>query len=177
VVCDDQEVAIWARSHGAFVIWDPGQGLNRAVQHAVQRLAALGVAQVTVAHSDLPLAAKLSGVGSFEGITIVPDRHEGGTNVIALPTDGDFVFSYGPGSFFRHVSEARRVAVPSRILRMAELSWDVDLPADLAAMLDSNGAWRSFGPDRNMVQTGPSLFSEDGKTDDGSPRGSCGLQR
>ena len=31
VVCDDDNVAQWASSHGASVIWAPGKGLNRAV--------------------------------------------------------------------------------------------------------------------------------------------------
>ncbi|HXY43207.1 MAG TPA: hypothetical protein VEH29_03380, partial [Acidimicrobiales bacterium] len=35
VVCDDEEVAAWARSHGARVIWTPGLGLSGAVEAGV----------------------------------------------------------------------------------------------------------------------------------------------
>jgi 2-phospho-L-lactate guanylyltransferase len=132
VVCDDREVATWARGLGALVIWEPGQGLNRAVDCGVRRLHGLGVEHVTVAHADLPLATDLSWVGHFAGVTLVPDRQEDGTNVIGLPTATEFVFSYGPGSFARHVSEARRSGLPWRVIRAPLLAWDVDSPDDLA---------------------------------------------
>ena len=49
VVCDDPEVATWARELGALVIWEPGRGLNGAVQEGVARLAAAGASLVVVA--------------------------------------------------------------------------------------------------------------------------------
>ncbi len=36
----------------------------------------------------------------------MPDRHDDGTNVIALPAALGFRFAYGPGSFRHHVAEA-----------------------------------------------------------------------
>jgi 2-phospho-L-lactate guanylyltransferase len=135
VVCDDRQVATWARDQGALVIWEPGQGLNRAVQDGVRHLGRLGVGQVIVAHADLPLATNLASVGDFEGVTLVPDRRDNGTNVVALPSGCGFVFSYGPGSFSRHVAEAERLGLPLRIVRTGPLSWDVDLPTDLSAVL------------------------------------------
>jgi 2-phospho-L-lactate guanylyltransferase len=134
VVCDDREVANWARGLGALVIWGPGQGLNRAVEDGVRHLARLGVRHVTVAHADLPLATDLSWVGRFRGVTLVPDRRENGTNVVGLPVHHEFVFSYGPGSFARHVAESRRLGLPLRIVRASTLSWDVDLPTDLGVV-------------------------------------------
>src|SRR5438876_6007272 len=95
VVCDDPEVAGWARQLGALVIWEPGRGLNGAVQEGVARLGAAGARLVIVAASDLPLATDLRWVGQFPGVTIVPDRRRDGTNVIAVPTDAGFAFSYG----------------------------------------------------------------------------------
>jgi 2-phospho-L-lactate guanylyltransferase len=131
VVCDDREVATWARGLGALVIWEPGQGLNRAVDDGVRHLSRLGVEHVIVAHADLPLATDLARIGRFPGVSLVPDRRDDGTNVIALPTGTDFVFSYGPGSFARHEGEARRLRLPWRVVRAPLLAWDVDLPDDL----------------------------------------------
>ena len=131
VVCDDTEVADWARRQGALVVWEPGRGLNGAVQEGVDRLASMGVESVVVAHGDLPRATGLADVGDFDGITLVPDRHGDGTNVIALPSRCGFRFSYGPGSFERHRSECRRLGVPVRVLALPDLAIDVDWPADL----------------------------------------------
>lgn len=131
VVCDDNEVADWARVRGALVVWEPGRGLNGAVEAGVGHLAAMGVEWVTVAHGDLPRAVGLGNLPPFDGVTLVPDRREDGTNVVHLPTGSGFRFSYGPGSFARHRSECARIGLPLRVLRAPALALDVDSPADL----------------------------------------------
>ncbi|MGI0130510.1 MAG: hypothetical protein ACREEC_10235, partial [Thermoplasmata archaeon] len=96
VVCDDDEVATWAERLGALVVSEPGRGLNGAVTAGVERLRTNGVARVTVAHADLPLASDLTWPGQFDGITLVPDRRRDGTNVVSIPSGAGFRFSYGP---------------------------------------------------------------------------------
>ncbi len=135
VVCDDKEVAAWARSLGALVIWEPGRGLNGAVQEGVRHLAGKGVHSVIVAAGDLPLATDLTWVSEFDGITLIPDRRRDGTNVICVPALSGFNFSYGPGSFARHLEEAARVGHQVRVVHSSPLGWDVDLPEDLAGMV------------------------------------------
>ena len=132
VVCDDNDVADWACRHGALVVWEPGRGLNGAVEAGVDRLRDAGVVQVTVSHADLPRASGLAAVGETAGITLVPDRYGNGTNVIALPADAGFQFSYGPGSFARHSAEAGRLRLPLRVLDLPDLAWDVDEPRDVS---------------------------------------------
>jgi 2-phospho-L-lactate guanylyltransferase len=134
VVCDDLEVAAWARQLGALVIWEPGRGLNGAVQEGVARLGAAGAGLVAVAAGDLPLATDVRWVTRFAGVTIVPDRRRDGTNVIGVPTDAGFTFSYGPGSFARHLDEAKRLGQPVRVVHSSALAWDVDVPDDLVAV-------------------------------------------
>jgi 2-phospho-L-lactate guanylyltransferase len=134
VVCDDDEVAVWAASVGAAVIWRPGRGLNGAVADGVAALAAVGHDFVIVAHGDLPHAVELAWIADFEGITLVPDRRDDGTNVVGLPAraHAHFRFAYGSGSFRRHTAEAERVGLAMRVVREPRLAWDVDVPADLA---------------------------------------------
>jgi 2-phospho-L-lactate guanylyltransferase len=131
VVCDDAAVADWGRRHGALVVWEPGRGLNGAVQAGVERLASAGAKRVIVAHADLPLAGPLAWAGRFAGVTLVPDRHDDGTNVACVPTGAGFTFSYGPGSFQRHGAEARRLGLAIRVVREPLIGHDVDVPADL----------------------------------------------
>lgn len=133
IVCDDEAVAQWARDVGASVIWTPGLGLNGAVSAGVQHLADQGVERVVVSHADLPHARDLSPVFDEDGVTLVPDRRENGTNVISLPARCGFVFAYGPGSFGRHTAEAKRLGLAVRVLRDPALCWDVDVPDDLEA--------------------------------------------
>lgn len=134
VVCDDREVAAWARGLAALVIWEPGLGLNGAVAEGVARLGARGLATVVVAHGDLArpggLPALLTGHPPG-GVTLVPDARDDGTNVAVVPATAGFRFSYGPGSFRRHLDEAARAGLALRIVRDRDLSLDIDLPSDL----------------------------------------------
>ena len=83
------------QSRAPSVLWRPGRGLNGAVADGVDHLAALGFDQVIVAHADLPHAVDLAWVADFDGVTLVPDRHDDGTNVACVPTGVGFSFAYG----------------------------------------------------------------------------------
>ncbi len=137
VVTDDPGVATWADRQGAQMLWRPAQGLNDAVAHGVARLATEGVERVIVAHADLPFATDLGLADGFDGVTVVPDRHGDGNNVLSVPTRAGFRFAYGPGSFHRHVDETERLGLALRVLDEPTLAWDVDTADDLTDdMLD-----------------------------------------
>jgi 2-phospho-L-lactate guanylyltransferase len=131
VACDDDDVAAWADELGVSVAWTPGLGLNGAVTAGVAALADQGYARVVVAHADLPHAVDLSPVAAGVGVVAVPDRHDDGSNVLAVPSTAGFRFAYGPASFQRHRAEAERLGLPFTVLRPPDLTWDVDVPADL----------------------------------------------
>ena len=141
VACDDPGVASWASSVGATVEWTPGVGLNGAVQQGFGALASAGFDVVVVAHADLPHAAGLDRLVGFdpETVVVVPDRHDDGTNVLAVPTRAGaaFTFAYGVGSFGRHTREADRLGLAVRVERWPELQWDVDTPDDLPLPVDT----------------------------------------
>ncbi|MCY4517352.1 MAG: 2-phospho-L-lactate guanylyltransferase [Acidimicrobiaceae bacterium] len=145
VVCDNDEVADWACSAGAEVLWIEAKGLNPAVTAAVGALEAetgpgadgAGPGHVLIAHADLPHAETLAGLAEAGTVTIVPDRHLDGTNVMALPLGTGFEFHYGPGSFAAHCEEALRCGLDLRVRRVPALEFDVDTPDDFdAAGLD-----------------------------------------
>jgi 2-phospho-L-lactate guanylyltransferase len=141
VVCDDEEVAHFAESHDARVIWTPGLGLSRAVAEGVRVLRRQGAVTVVVAHADLPRPGRLARFGlelPEATVAIAPDRRNDGTNVIAVPTSAGFSFSYGPGSFGRHLFEAGRLGLATEVVDDDELSLDVDLPADLAYLPEAS---------------------------------------
>jgi 2-phospho-L-lactate guanylyltransferase len=90
-----------------------------------------------IAHADLPLATTfdhVAGDGAAPVAVIVPCHRGDGTPVLSLPVDAPFRFAYGPGSFARHCSEAERAGLEVRIVRDPALSFDVDVPDDLALL-------------------------------------------
>lgn len=146
VACNSHEVAGWAMTSGARVLWRSQPGLNEAVTASVDFLATLGIERAIIAHGDLPLARDLTWVGDFDGVTIVPDRRGEGTNVMAVPTGSGFVFAYGARSAPKHRAEAERLSLPVRIVEDEHLGWDVDTPDDLDVFAEGVGAMLAAMP-------------------------------
>ncbi len=130
VVTSDDEVAVFAAGRGAKVVADPGS-LNGAAGVGRHAAAADGAARVVIAHADLLRPTPFAWVADFDGVTIVPDRHGTGTNVLGLPADAPFTFAYGEGSRARHEREATTRGLALRVVEDASLGWDVDEPDDL----------------------------------------------
>ncbi|NBW92006.1 MAG: hypothetical protein EBR53_06065, partial [Actinobacteria bacterium] len=93
VVCDNDEVAQWARERGAMVVRQHRAGLNGAVANGVDT-ATYKREWVLIAHSDLPFPEALLSVIDLNlvttTVTIVPDRHLDGTNVLVVPAHCGF---------------------------------------------------------------------------------------
>ena len=134
VVCDDPEVADWARGRGARVVSPDRPGLNEAVTAGRGTARDHGFERVLVVHGDLPRAEPLSPLADESGdVVIVPDRRADGTNALLVPSTSDFVFRYGPGSFDAHLAEARRCGLTVRIVNRPDLALDIDTLDDLRA--------------------------------------------
>ena len=136
VVCDNPEVSQWATSYGATVVHQSQPGLNAAVQEGIS--AAHEYERVMIVHSDLPLPSRLrellgSGVAS-NTVTIVPDRHRDGTNVLIIPSGVGFTCHYGAQSFEAHKAEATKLGLAIEIIEDDELALDIDTPDDLNAL-------------------------------------------
>lgn len=131
VVCADDATAAWATSMGARVVICAPPGLDVAV--AAGRAAAVrdGCDHIVITHADLPLARTFEGVPRHGRITIVPDRHRDGTNVLSMPADCPMTTAYGPGSFANHVELARRAGLDVDVIDDPDLALDLDTVEDL----------------------------------------------
>ncbi len=136
IVSSAAEVVAWARGLGAATIADPGT-LDSAASTGRDWVREQGLDRVVVMHADLPMATEIDSIAADAAASvavIVPDRHDDGTPVLAIPSAADFVFAYGPGSCARHIAEARRCGLDVRIVRDRTLGFDVDNAADLDAL-------------------------------------------
>jgi 2-phospho-L-lactate guanylyltransferase len=138
VVSSAEEVRAWAARHDIVVLDDPGD-LNGAATAGVAWCAEQGLDRGIVAHADLPRApagslVRFASDGARPTVTAVPCHRDDGTPVLAVPVAAAFPFAYGPGSFRRHVALARAAGLAVRVVRDPALGFDVDLPADLAAL-------------------------------------------
>jgi 2-phospho-L-lactate guanylyltransferase len=138
VVTSDPEVREWAGGIGIEVVADPGHGLDAAVHAGADRQREHRRRRIVVSHADLPRARPEALVRfatlAPEIVSIVPCHRDDGTPVLSLPAVVDFPFAYGPGSARRHAAIARRLGLATHVVRDPELGYDVDIPADLAAL-------------------------------------------
>lgn len=137
VVTPDDTVAAWARDRGCEFVTEPaGAGLNGAARWAVDRQEGPWL----VLHADLPLITpadveRLTS-GAESGWCLAP-AHDGGTS--ALGGRGPFEFSYGPGSFARHLAAAEP---PVTVVSSVGLAVDLDDAHDLAVIRrHPDGSW------------------------------------
>jgi 2-phospho-L-lactate/phosphoenolpyruvate guanylyltransferase len=136
VVSSAPEVIAWANARGLRCIDDPGS-LDGAATAGRDHLRDRGFARIVVAHADLPFAETfdhVAGDGAVRVAVIVPCHRDDGTPVLAIPADVPFEFAYGPGSFARHCAHAAALGLEVRVVRDPALSFDVDVPDDLARM-------------------------------------------
>jgi 2-phospho-L-lactate guanylyltransferase len=139
IVSSAPDVIAWARALGLDCVEDPGS-LDGAARRGREWVRAQGLARVVVMHADLPRAVTLDGVaddGDRPRAVVVPDHHDDGTPVLAVPAAAEFTFAYGPGSCARHVAEAERRGLEVRVVRDRALGFDVDDAADLAALAET----------------------------------------
>lgn len=140
VVSDDDDVATWANDLGIGVVAVRARGLNESLTEALPSIIGSHPgATLVIAHGDIlepdGLDALLSSVSTLSGrfVTLVPDRHDDGTNVLCLDSDTarSWEFAYGPGSFERHRRQAETLALEVTVRYDVGLAIDLDTPEDL----------------------------------------------
>jgi 2-phospho-L-lactate guanylyltransferase len=145
IVSSALEVCEWAVARDLDVVGDPGS-LDSAAAAGREWARECGFERFAIVHADLPRITTLDAVvadGGARIAVVVPDHRHDGTPVLSLPTDVDFTFAYGPDSASRHVAEAERLGLEVRVVNDPDLAFDVDVPADLAALVASEHATTS----------------------------------
>lgn len=112
---------------------DQERGLNVELAAARARIPQMPIAFV---HADLPFLTTqdvdaLLDAAERSGAAIAPDRHEQGTNALAVADGRDFIPMFGRESFSRH----RRALPDAAIVRATGLSFDLDEKDDLDTAL------------------------------------------
>lgn len=127
-----------ATEFGAQVLEErAGVGLNGALRQAQLALRRLGASHMLAVPCDLPLLEaedlrRLAQAGSAHSVGIAPDRARQGTNGLCLEASLEFSFSFGPGSFVRHLEHVRQLGMQWSTVESAGLEFDLDFPEDLA---------------------------------------------
>ena len=134
VVCSDDVVASWAKALGAHIVDCQTPGLDIAVATGRSAAEADGADHIIVAHADLPLAVSFNHIAREGKVTLVPDRHRDGTNVLSFPINSSFTTAYGPGSCDNHIRLAIDAGLEYEIIVDNALALDLDTADDLSEL-------------------------------------------
>lgn len=140
VVSRDRDALTLAVEAGAEGLPEPG-GLNEALTSASQTMAKRGVDRLVVLAADLPLATPddIATIAQADAdVALVPSK-DGGTNALAL-APGAIAFRFGPDSARRHLAAADAADLRSLQLELPTLALDIDTPADLARLRETERA-------------------------------------
>ena len=135
---DTQALAI-AREAGANSMQESGSPeLNFALHRAAQVLIGWGAESMLILPADLPFVTiedleNIIELGSQEksGIVIATDEKHDGTNALFCRPPGIISFTYGQGSYERHISRAKEVGASALFYSSDRLQHDIDHPGDL----------------------------------------------
>jgi 2-phospho-L-lactate guanylyltransferase len=140
VATHDETATRLAVAAGAEVREDPERSYNSLVARLARHLQREGARFVAIVPADLPLLADddfavldLLEAGPPAAV-VAPDRHGGGTNLLALSPPTLCAPSYGPGSFARHRASADRAGARVHLAGSPGLALDIDTPEDLAEL-------------------------------------------
>ena len=137
-------------------------GLDAAVSLGRKWAQARGAGGALVLFGDLPL---LTGddvrhlVEREAPVVLAPDHHGTGTNALLLRLGDDadgalaFRFRFGPGSYARHVAEARRLGLRVKTSLGDGTAFDLDTPEDWRALIGT-GRWQPGGEAVPVVAAG-----------------------
>lgn len=119
--------------------------LNGALEQARHMLTSRGADAILVLPADIPLIAAddvraMLEMGRQPGsVVIAPDRHGQGTNAIFLHPPGIIDFSFGVGSFARHLAAAQDKGAQVYAYQSERLALDIDTPEDMAVWQNKIG--------------------------------------
>jgi 2-phospho-L-lactate guanylyltransferase len=137
VVGGDPRVCRLALEWG--VTWlEEGSGLNQTLRWAFRNAFGLGKAALYLP-GDLPFLetgdvhGMVAASGSLREIVLAPARQGGGTNGILAPQGTPLRPSLGPGSFKRHLCQARSQGLSAVIYESPGLGYDLDTVDDVEA--------------------------------------------
>lgn len=137
VVSRDRRARDLAFAKGMELLEDRWGDLNQSLEDGSRWCLERGASSILVLHADLPLvtrgdiAAMKEPGRAAPSVVVAPCRKEEGTNALFVQPPGLIPFSFGPGSFDRHVKLAQCQGATLRIYRSPSIALDIDTLDDL----------------------------------------------
>ena len=148
VISRDTAALSLARSVGAKTLHEDGSShLNLALERATAVVNSFKATGMLILPADLPKITSgdiqhlIDHAVETPSVAIAPDHRKEGTNALFIKPPGLVKYSFGEGSFERHVEQLEADGIPYHTCEIASLAHDVDLPEDLEFLDESPELW------------------------------------
>jgi len=143
VISTDPIVQSFTSDFDAIFLTETGESLNQALNQATKWCVRNGAESVLVLPADLPLVTPkdideiIKLVVNPNSIAISPSLN-GGTNALLQRPPGIIPPHFGPGSFRRHVGQAKAKHVGTKIYLSLGVALDIDSEKEIEQLLRAN---------------------------------------
>ncbi len=138
VISSDEVILEVAARRGARPLPEERSGLVAAIRQAESTAVREGAQTLVVLPSDLPMLTPraLSDALRTLGPVVIARSTRDGTSLLLRRPPKAIPARYGPDSFAKHLALAEERGLPVAVVDRRELSFDLDLPEDILALLE-----------------------------------------
>ncbi len=154
VISAQDEVLRLAGQRGARPLGETGTTLGQAVRQVEAEAREEDCLDLALVLADLPFAtsdAVAEVLGASASVVAAPATSDGGTNMLVRRPPSIIPARFGRSSFSKHRAEAYRRGVTFQSIESSALGFDLDRPADLAAVLEAESDNRTKAACLRMV--------------------------
>lgn len=140
VISPDEAVLEVASVRGAVPILEDRPTLAGAIAQAEEQAADRGASALAVLLPDIPLvtaAALTTALHTLGPVVIAPSADESGTNLLVRRPPTAIRAMFGLDSYRHHLQGAAEASLPTAVVDLPEITFDVDRPDDILTLLRS----------------------------------------
>jgi 2-phospho-L-lactate/phosphoenolpyruvate guanylyltransferase len=146
VISPDEAVLEIAARRGVRPILEDKPPLSNAIRQVEQEATDAGAEALAVLLADTPLVtseALVRATHTLGRVILAPSADRSGTNLMIRRPPRAIRARFGPESFRKHLETAETSGVPTAVVELEELAFDLDVPGDILTLLQSRREGRT----------------------------------
>jgi 2-phospho-L-lactate guanylyltransferase len=153
VISPDETVLEVAMRRGAHAVQEERPPLSSAVRQLEEEAIARSAETLAILLADTPLVtprALTRALHTLGPVVLAPSTDESGTNLLVRRPPAAIRARFGSDSYRKHLQGAAELGVPTSVVDLPELAFDLDVPGDILTVLDENVPGRTLEVCREM---------------------------
>jgi 2-phospho-L-lactate guanylyltransferase len=146
VISPDEVVLEVAVRRGAHAVTEERPPLGNAIKQVEEEASGRGADALAVLLPDTPLVtsdALTRALHTLGPVVLAPSADESGTNLLVRRPPSSIPARFGADSYRKHLQAAALADIPTAIVELPELAFDLDLPGDILTVLEARRLGRT----------------------------------